>query len=225
MKRYFLILIGILFLFSACEEKQINAFSGSSYVSFVPSDIDTTSFSFFFQKEDIVQYPLYVQLMGDPGPARTFKLAANLEATTLNSSLYEIPEEFTFKEGAILDTIYITLKNDPDLLINQYLLVVELQDGGDLMSAKGAGARSIMTVTDRAVRPDWWDDRFERDYLGKYSRKKFELFIQVTGEGDLGGKTATDKRRLSLKFKHYLESHDPIWDEENEEDMTVTVIG
>lgn len=226
MKRYFIVWIGLLLLVSACEEKELQIYKSDSFVSFTKSNSDTTVFSFFFYRDDVVEYPLIVRLTGEPREARTFKLVANKELTTLRDELYVLPEYYTFREGMLQDTIKITLKNHTDLLTNQYLLVLELKDGDGLFSAGGSFGQTILKVSDKAEQPDWWDKYFTRDYLGNYSRKKFELFIQVTGEGDLGDKTAGEKRVLALKFKHWLEAQKPaIYDEDNEEEMVVTVIG
>lgn len=226
MKRYFIALIGLVLLVSSCEEKELQIYKSGSFVSFVEERTDTTVFSFFFYKDDVVEYPMIVRLTGDPGKARTFRMVANKDASTLSDELYDIPEYYTFREGLLQDTIKITLKNHADLLTNQYLLVLELKDGDGLFTAGGSAARTVLKVSDKAEQPDWWDRYFERDYLGKYSRKKFELFIQVVGEGDLTGKTTGEKRVLTLKFKHWLEAQNPpIYDEENEEEMVVTVIG
>lgn len=226
MKKYFIILIGLLLFVSACEEKELEVYKSNSFVSFTKSSSDTTIFSFFFYRDDVVEYPIIVRLMGDPGAERTFKIESDKKLSTLKEELYEIPEYYTFREGMLQDTIKITLKNDADLLTNQYLLVLELKDGNGLLSSGGSFGRAVMKVSDKAEQPDWWDGYFARDYLGDYSRKKFELFIQVTGEGDLGNKTAGEKRVLALKFKHWLQvQNPPIYDEENEEEMVVTVIG
>lgn len=50
--------------------------------------------------------------------------------------------------------------------------------------------------------------------------------MQETGVGDITGLSASEIRALALKFKRYLKAQNPpIYDEDNEEDMTVTVIG
>jgi hypothetical protein len=226
MKKYIVVLIGLLFLVSACDEKELQIYKSDSFVSFIKSSSDTTVFSFFFYRDDVVEYPMIVRLTGDPGEARSFKMVANKEQSTLSEDLYNIPDNYTFREGMLQDTITVTLKNHADLLTNQYVLVLELKDGDGLLSAGGSYGKAVLKVSDKAEKPDWWDDYFARDYLGKYSRKKFELFVQVAGEGDLGDKTQGEKRVLTLKFKHWLEKQNPpIYDEENEEEMVVTVIG
>lgn len=225
MNKILIALLGLFLFLSSCEEKELQIYHSVSYVSFLDRP-DTAVFSFFFYKDDVVEYPMIVRLTGDPGKERTFKMVANKELTTLSEDLYDIPEYYTLPEGMLQDTITITLKNHADLLANQYLLVLELKDGDGLYSAGGSTARAYIKVSDKAEKPDWWDGYFERDYMGKYSRKKFELFIQITGEGDLNDKTEGEKRVLTLKFKHWLEAQNPpIYDDENEEEMVVTVIG
>ena len=44
-------------------------------------------------------------------------------------------------------------------------------------------------ISDIAAQPDWWTSVVIKSYLGKYSDKKYQLLIEVTGESDFSACT------------------------------------
>ena len=70
------------------------------------------------------------------------------------------------------------------------------------------------------MRPYWWDDRIEEQFLGKYSDKKYKLFYQHIFDGDLYKLERLGKIDLNMVttlFYDWLVKHP---DEAVEEDGT-----
>lgn len=240
MKKYIAILsLMSLSIFSSCTIDEIDTYGETNYVSFVKKMTDTTRFSFFFFAEDDVQYPLQVKLVGQYLAEDTeFYLEVDDAKTTLNRSLFEIPERFTFRAGQLLDTIYIRIKNNDDLLINKYVLQLNIMDGKNISSSKGPYGTAVVLVSDQTERPEWWTlirpqgpegptdiGSIEWLYLGPFSREKYEAFIEATGVYDLTGKTLDEIRSYSLQFLHWLKEQDPPRKEANGVEITIPVIG
>lgn len=230
-----------LFLFAGilligCEKKDIGLFGNEHYVYFTTEEegfhasnatTDSTIVSFFFYMKDDIQYPIEVGLTGQSLDQNTkFKIVADKAKSDLPERLYDIPEFFEFTVGKVTDTIYIRLKNDPMLLERQYTLKLDIVDYGELRTHKGVNGRRILKVCDIAAKPSWWvTNPIEWYYLGEYSRKKYELFMQVTGVSDLGSLGEGKIRLLTLEFQHWLDSQNPKILEDDGNEMTTEVIG
>lgn len=86
-----------------------------------------------------------------------------------------------------------------------------------------------IVAVDKISRPEWWDDNFHvRSGLGKYSEKKFRLFIQITGVNDLDYEnnedmTYSEMRNFVLQFKHWI--HDNPQTEDDGTEMVVPMVG
>lgn len=239
MKKYILVLsLAIFSVFYSCKKETIGVYSSNNYVAFVKEMKDTTIFSFFFYPNDEVKFPCEVKLIGKILDKDTeFSVVADETKTTLDKSLYSIPQTFKFRAGRVTDTIFITLKNNADLVANQYVLQLKIKDGKELFSAKSNYATAVIMVSDKAERPAWWTLLFDADgnqnrgsveqlYLGAYSRKKYELFMKVTGFSDLG--EGGEMRIRSVLFLQYLNEEAAKGTPVTEEDgtlMKVPVVG
>lgn len=225
-----------ILLLSACEKKEIPFYEGEHYIYFTTEEegfhasnvtADSTIVSFFFYLEDDILYPIEVGLTGQLFEQPTkFRVVADREKSDLPEQLYELPETYEFAAGQVKDTIYIRLKNDPILLERQYTLKIDIVDSGEIHSHKGKNARRILKVCDIVSKPDWWvENPIEWYYLGEYSRKKYELFMTVTGVSDLSGLGEGKIRLLTLEFQHWLDNQNPKIKEEDGNEMKTEVIG
>lgn len=238
MRKYIAILsLVVVSIFYSCSEEGIKPYGGRNYVAFSKEIKDTTLFSFFFfANAPEVTYPIEVKLVGKfLEKDSKFNIVVDEARTTLSNSLYTIPESFTFRAGLLKDTVYITLKNNADLIENQYRLQLNITDGSELLSANGPFGTAVLMVSNKAEKPSWWtyvvglDGSYnpisvEGQYLGAYTRKKYEMYIKVTGRTDLG-ENYTEYRIYSLKFKHWLDVQDPKVLDEDGRVMTVPVAG
>lgn len=212
-------------VFMACEHEKIEVYNADRYLSFETNIDDTLTFSFFFTLEEEYDYPIVVNLSGDLLEEDREFLVKVDDASTLESSMYSLPERFIFRKGLVSDTIRIRLKNHENLQTEELLLKLRIENSESFKSAGDIWGYSILSVSDIAVKPDWWDDVIDRSYLGSYSKKKFELLMEATGISDMSEMGDGDKRIVALKFKHWLGKQDPIPDVENGGFISVPVIG
>ncbi len=235
MKYLFYILL--VWIAIGCSKKNIAIWEGEHYVYFTEeesksssdeiSPSDSISVSFFFYLEDEIQYPLEVGLTGQLLEKDTpFKVVVDKEKSNLPENLYSLPNQFIFGKGQVKDTIYIALKNDPILQDKKYDLKLDIVQDGTMLTHKGKNGSRLLKVSDIAEKPSWWlDNPIKYRYLGEYSRKKYELFMKVTGESELNLDDLGKVRRLTLKFQHWLDSQEPKILDEDGNEMTTEIIG
>lgn len=240
MKKYItLLLLVVISICYSCTKDGIDTYGNINYVSFVKNQNDTTKFSFFFYIKDEVEYPIQVKLIGNFLTEDTdFYIKVDDAKTTLDKELYTIPDKFTFRANQLLDTIYIKLKNRPDLLTNKYILKLNIEDGVNILSSNGPYGTTVLYVSDMAERPEWWTlmdppgndgpwdlTSIEYAYLGVFTKEKYEAFMKATGESDLSGWSHSELRSISLKFSHWLKEQVPALLEANGDLIEVEVIG
>ncbi len=215
----------ICLAFISCEHEKIEVYGSDRYLSFETNINDTLTFSFFFTLEDEYDYPVVVNLSGDLlEEDREFSVKVD-DASTLESSMYSLPERFVFRKGLVSDTIRVRLKNHASLQSKKLLLKLGIENTDSFKSSGGIWGHTILSVSDIAVKPDWWDEVIDRSYLGLYSKKKFELLMEATGVSDMSTMGDGEKRIVALKFKHWLGKQEPIPDVENGGFISVPVIG
>ncbi|MEG1738193.1 MAG: DUF4843 domain-containing protein [Odoribacter sp.] len=232
MKPLFYILSLTLLLLAACSEEQITSYNDEHFVYFVTNEeaeevADSTNVSFFFYSEDDIRYPLVVGLTGQPFEKDTkFRVEVDKEKTDLPKNLYDLPETFTFAANQVQDTVYVSLKNNAILQNKRYTLKIDIVDYEGIRTHRGKNGQRTLKVSDIAEKPDWWvENPIEWNYLGIYSRKKYELFLQVTGVGNLKGMDLGKVRILTLEFQHWLDSQNPKILDEDGNEMKTEIIG
>lgn len=240
MRKYIALLSLVVISISySCTRDEISTYGDKNYVSFAKDHNDTTKFSFFFHINDEVEHPIRVKLVGNFLTEDTdFYIKVDESKTTLDKELYIIPEKFTFRANQLFDTIYIKLKNRPDLIDNKYLLKLNLEDGVNIASSRGPYGSALLYVSDMAERPEWWTlqappghtgayikTSIEFAYLGTYSKAKYEAFMEATGETDLTGWGPGELRRVCLTFLYWLNEQNPPATEENGDPITIKIIG
>lgn len=226
MKKLFVILIVILAHY-ACEQKELTTYEDGNYVFFDETIPDTVLFSFFYYIEDVVDANFVIALTGLPlMQEKEITLRVNKEESDCPEALYQFRDRYLFSANQIIDTIGITFTNSEELKTKEYVLVLEIESNDVLKSHNGKNGRRVIKISDIAQRPAWWTENpIEWFYLGTYSRKKYELFLQVTGEGDLSDKTPGEIRILTLQFQHWLDSQNPKIVDEDGNVMKTEIIG
>lgn len=235
MKYLFYILL--LSVVVACNKKDIETWTGEHYVYFtIPEKgssgdknnvADSIDVSFFFYLEDEIEYALEVGLTGQLLSEDTpFKVVVDTDKSNLPDDLYVLPELFTFGKGQVKDTIRIKLKNSSILKDKKYDLKLDIVNYGNMLTHKGRNGSRLFKVSDIANRPTWWvEDPIEEYYLGKYSRKKYEYFMQVTGATELDLNDLAKARLLTLEFQHWLDNQKPKIIDEDGNEMETKIIG
>ena len=106
------------------------------------------------------------------------------------------------------------------------------RQGGEVGEGVTNYSRAIIAVTDRLVKPDWWDykDLYDGEYssvdwyyLGDYSETKYRMFLEILQDNNdelFDGKDKVKLRKYSLLLKYKVEEEnarrdpeDPLRDE------------
>lgn len=233
----YIVYILLLIIIVSCKKEGLEVWGGSHYIyfpekenlAFGNEDVSTDSInvSFFFYLEDEIEYPLEVALTGAPLEENTsFKIAVDKENTTLSENLYELPEYYIFKKNQVKDTIFVKLRNDPSLYDKAFDLKLDIVPTAELQIHGGKSSSRLLKVSDIAIKPEWWlENPIEWYFLGSYSRKKYELFMEVTGVSTLDLNDMGKVRLLTLEFQHWLDQQNPIVLDEDGNPMKTEIIG
>lgn len=254
MKRkvYVLSIILSLVAFWACSEKDIEIFSGDVvYISFTKDaskDSVVYSFQTYPSGEIVAEVPVRVRGHWLTAP-RVFTVSANPDSTNLPATAFELPEKCEFAPGQELDTIRIKFFNNfEDLKNKTYRLFLQINESDNVKQGEYAYRKAKFYVSDKLEKPTWWSRNdntesnpyniVEQVYLGKYSVKKYKLFLDRLAEDNASfdGEDMVVMKKYALRLKYWLEDFNsnpdniasgaaPMKDEENDQLMQVPVAG
>jgi hypothetical protein len=214
--------------FTACKKEEIDLFGTNRYVQFTSDIRDSIAFSFFFHpgKEE-ERIPLPVKLVGDLGiQDQGYKIEVMPGESTAPTGNYSLPAEQIFHKGTAKDTAWVTVKKTPDLDHREVRLVLRIAGSKELGPGQTDCTFKVIRITSTVSKPIWWDANMNTYYMGRYSEKKFRIFMDVTGVGDLTPLNNNQRLILMLQFKYYLirqkENGTPVYMEDGA-DMLSTV--
>ena len=210
------VVLALLTVFG-CQEEELTTYSGDYFVQFENDLSDSTSISFmFYPGKTYMDYAIPLELVGIASDKNlTYSVVADPEFTTATAKHYSLPEEQIFHAGRYVDTLYVRLNNTEDLSETSVRILLRIESTSDLLVGKIEQSVAIIWVTNTLAKPSWWDSDIDSYYLGTYSNKKYELFIEVTGIHDMSDLDDSEKRSYALQLKQYLEEH-PTLDENNQ---------
>lgn len=238
---------GTTLLFDSCQKEVLGVNSNDvSYISFnrkMTTDTTRVCFQFYGLEEGsdvkVAEVPIEVSICGkiqDKDLEFTFSIDKSI--STLPESQCVLPEKCIFKQGQLLDTIYVKLKNSTALTDTTQLIALKVNAGGEVREGIAIHSRALIAVTDRLFKPDWWAlldiyggryNSVEFYYLGAYSDKKFIMFLEELQRDNVVF-DGTDKqvlRKYALRLKYTLkrlkEEGNPVMVEGVE--ITVPVAG
>lgn len=219
-------------LSTSCKKEDIGVYSSGRYVQFVSDIRDSIQFSFFYHLgKDEVNIPLPVKLVGQLAQKdQPYQLEVMAGESTAPAGNYSLPEAQLFRKGVNRDTAWVTVKRTPDLDSKDLRLVLRLTGSRELEPGQTDCIFKIIRITAKVSKPSWWDTNMDNYYLGRYSEKKFRLFMEVTGVGDLASYDNNQRLVLMLQFKYYLirqkENGTPVFMEDGADMLsTVPLIG
>lgn len=213
---------GLPFLVSCQEEGLIVNGNDVSYISFLrkmTSDTTRVCFQFYALEEGadvkVAEVPIEVTICGKvQDKDLTFTLSVDEAISTYPASQCILPEKCVFKSGQLKDTIYIKLKNSPNLLEETKRIALKINSEGEVSEGIWTNSRAIIVVTDRLFKPDWWDFKdisggyssVDYYYLGFYSEKKYLMFLEELQKDDVvfDGEDKQVLRKYSLRLKNTL---------------------
>ena len=137
----------------------------------------------------IAEVPIEVAISGKvQDKDLEFTIGIDESLSTYPASQCILPEKCIFKNGQLLDTIYVKLKNSDDLKTVTKYVALKINAGGEVSEGLATYSRAIIAVTDRLVKPEWWDykDLYDGEYssvdwyyLGDYSDTKYLSLIHI----------------------------------------------
>ncbi len=220
---------------AACKREQIETYSAANYIQFVDATVDSTTVSFVFSPgSDEFQVPLAAIMSAAPSDRELeYEIGVVASGTTaVEGTHYTMPTRTAFEAGEVTNTSYITLRRTPEMQSKSFRLMVEVRRNDNFLVGDGDNIYKIFRVHDMLTRPDWWTEgsgSITTAYFGKYSEKKYRLMISEVGLVDMTDADNNTKRFYALQFKYWLAREkaagNTIWDDDNNEEMTVTVKG
>ncbi len=221
MKRTILLFLLAALSFSSCNEKMIPEFGYDRYI-YMDGDEQTFSFSFISTTEDTYRLAIPLTFAGRPlTEDLTYAVSVDPSSTLIAGTEYEFPD-LIFRKGYLKDTLYLTLHRTERMSENTFTLKFDLASNENFQATQTGKLTAEVSVSDILSQPLWWNQLVIDNYLGEYSDKKYELFVQHGYAGDFGALEADMKYYYAMKFKMYLESN-PQYD--NGELITVPVVG
>ena len=236
--------------FISCNEREIELYGYGHELffdkffinAFYPGtqESDSTTVSFFFAEDDVesIDANLIVHLSGRKlTEDLKFKLRVVEDGTTALPNEYILEDHYVFRSleipenaTSIADTIAIKILRSKRLpqSPNGVRLVLEIDEFNDVKAGQFERSRAVIILIENAVQPLWWTREVEEYLLGKYSAKKYKLFlVNVEGAENLDENTIVNKPDQAIKyareFKKWLLEQDPPVTEEDGSLMKVNV--
>lgn len=252
MKRtkYFIGMFAMLLTVCSCSENELMVFGDEHHIYFdkfykdaaAPGKetADSTLASFFFENDDVneIDAKLVVHITGKLlDQDRKFALKVVPELTTANPDEYRLADSYVFRANNVSadaknqsDTIAIKMLRSGRLkdMTHGVRLCVELVPMGDLQLGQTERTRAVINLTRDAIKPEWWDEEVTTLLLGKYSSKKYKLFLEnidpdATLNADMLKNQPYKAIELVRRFKRWLTENPTKAREENGTKMTVNV--
>jgi hypothetical protein len=215
MKNNVIIILTLLVAgLAGCREEKVQVYDGDNYIQFVKhATVDSTIIPFLFSPGKMeVDSPLIVKIVGRGHAAETpYSINIDTELTTaVEGTHFILPGRTAFKAGALRDTLAIKFLRTTDMKMNSFRLVLRLEATDDFVLGEPRCHYYTFVVHDQVSRPVWWEEWgiVESYYLGEYSDRKFEYFIEATGVADLSEATDNEIWLYSLRFKYWLQEQE-----------------
>lgn len=204
--------LGILIVFMpGCRKSDIMTYSSGQYLQFEISVVDTTEFSFLFHPGvQSYDFPVPIEVSGAPLHSDTrYNIVVDTKySTAVEGTHFTLPpaSEMVFRAGHVRDTCYLTLLRKSEMQTTTMLIVLRIESNENFITGQRDYLVNAFKVSDKIARPAWWNSRVVSYYLGEYSDKKYQLFMDVTGKGDLTGWNDSRIRAITMDFTNYLRS-------------------
>ena len=250
MKKVYILLLVFLGSLSSCDEREIATFSGGNEIYFdkfymnelspgtAPADSTVASFFFYPIGTETIEVGLVVNLSGKlPSRDLRYEVRVVEEGTTAVPEEYEFADEAWFHVDSVVDnvlevqdTFYLRLKKSARLetMESGVRLMLELVPTEDVGVGQYERRRAVVISTVVAAQPEWWDEEVEYNLFGKFSQKKYRLFLDNIDKNVEMGEDLIENEpdraiKLVMQFKEWLNSQTPPILEEDGTLMTVNI--
>jgi len=247
MKNIFILIISLVALIS-CEEEKLTAWGEQDFVSFHKTAADSTVFSFILNSDKQKgTCSIALDLLGkisDVDRTLNYEVVES-NTTAIEGKHYEkLSGVVTIKANQNSGSIDIPVLNSADLKEDYVILELTIIPNEYYACGFPDKISNRIVITDQISRPLWWDlapgyasyyyvsgnyyGLHQRNGLGQYSDKKYQLFVDVTGIPGLDflndeNMTYDEARNYMLQFKYWLLENPQT--EDNGEPMQVTIKG
>lgn len=249
MKHYNIVaVLFFLVLLGGCEEKEIDLFNGKQQLFFEKFFIDeqypgtqqadSTVASFFFYPDGTrdIEARLAVLFSGKlPEQDIPFRLKVVEELTTASPDEYTLAPEYVFHAAVfeagdveVRDHISIQFHRSARLenLTEGVRLVVEIIRDDLVDWGQFERVRAAIILTTKTAQPTWWNAEVTDNLLGRYSEKKYRLFLnnvdtKAEMSEELIKKNPDRAIQLTMQFKIWLNQQYPAVVDEDGKPMEV----
>ena len=173
----FCMLLGVLFVLSACEEEEIMTYDASkAAVNFSGSSF---GYSFLTNPNNEHVQEVEVNIVGDTvSYDRNFNVEIVDSMTTASVNQYEVLEG-TVKAGGFDGTLSVKLYNSEELADTTVTVGFKLVDSEDFEVGTIENSQFKLSFTDDVVVPAWSYMRYF--FCSTSSTSCYRIFVQVTG--------------------------------------------
>lgn len=235
MRKYIFILGIIALSLCACSKEGLTQYDTAKNYLYIPNDkYMDTAFVTFKHHPEVDDYDVFfevrlvgLQLVED----KFYSVEIVKDKTTAKAEDYTLDTDQIFHAGVLKDQLKITLHNTAHLLDETVRVTVRLIPNenfgvADYLGEYESHVQSLsasITFDNKISKPTWWDSDIEMNYLGKWTRIKYEKFIEsCDGEIlDLSEYEGYQIMEMAVKFKNDIEMHG--WKDEDGELITLPI--
>lgn len=199
---------------TSCKEAEIEIYDEKAAIYFPNNDgnkygIDTAHVSFFHNPgKDVLSVPFRVVLIGELLKEDTEYSVEIIDSlTTATPDEYALPKKILFRKGAPIDTLHISIFRKERLLQTSVTLALKIIENENFKIGYYNMQRIRLRFDDIVSQPLWWDNVIEYVYMGKFSVRKYNVYIEVSGKVDIDGLESWELRQICLDMKDYIKEH------------------
>lgn len=199
-------------LSTGCKEEMTDTYIAKHSIFFPKKDkankrIDTVYVSFFNNPgKDELKVPFKINLIGNILDSDTeYSVEVIDSLTTAVAGEYALPEKILFRKGVPTDSLYITIFKKESLLTKSATVTLQIAENENFRVGYSDRQQIKLRFDNIISKPSWWNKEIESVYLGKFSPKKYQLYIETSGKTSTEGLEGWQLREICLKMKKRIE--------------------
>ena len=205
---------------TSCKEDTLDVYNGDNYIHFTPVLNDKPSAEYNFALDGVTTaetealVPVEMRIWGYL-PDTDFNCSVSVDEKKTNAQPYEyeIAENTLFRAGHHVDTVWVKVRRNAQLLKTNYTLTFNLTAAGSGYVVGPAIYKSVeIRVMDKIVtKPLWWSTT---QLLGEYTNLKYRLFNIFSGKlvTSIDNFSQIEFKKVAEDFKAWLKAE---WDKGN----------